>query len=204
MVSSGGSGVGVQRRQRRVWCPVAAAADLVWVCSGGSGGSDLVCNNGSVGADVQRRSRCVGDDEQRLQGGSGRRGWSEVAVQRWTDPARAARVRRASKTATQWLTRLRAATGDQQDATSVDSSDFGESPTRTTNSSSGPDLSDGGGGAMRDDDNERKRVGGRARDMRRRNGARCVRWTEMQYRRLPRRRSRRYRKTKRKDPRLGL
>ncbi|KAK9133258.1 hypothetical protein Scep_012786 [Stephania cephalantha] len=39
--------------------------------------------------------------------------------------------------------------GDQQDATSVNSSDFGEPPTRTTSSSDGPDLETAaaGGGA---------------------------------------------------------
>ncbi|KAK9160229.1 hypothetical protein Syun_006570 [Stephania yunnanensis] len=54
--------------------------------------------------------------------------------------AMASRVRRTSKTATHWAARHQAGgdAGDKHDATSADNSDSGEPPTRTTNSSGGP------------------------------------------------------------------
>ncbi|KAK9157180.1 hypothetical protein Scep_003754 [Stephania cephalantha] len=113
-----------------VWCPAAAAADLVWVCSGGS---DLVCN------DVQRRmcgnrSDCASDEEQRLQGGRGRRKWSEGAVQRWTSDGDEGQASLQDGDAVVGATPGSDA-GDQRDATSANSSDSGEPPTRTTNAS---------------------------------------------------------------------
>ncbi|KAK9149219.1 hypothetical protein Scep_007976 [Stephania cephalantha] len=119
-----------------VWCPAAATTDLVWVSRGGSSGSDLVCN------DVQRCNSCAGDEEQRLEGGCGRRG---VAVDQ--------RVRRGQASLQDGDTVVDATpssdAGDQQDATSANSSDSGEPPTRMTSSSGGPDLltAAAGGGA---------------------------------------------------------
>ncbi|KAK9095491.1 hypothetical protein Scep_026960 [Stephania cephalantha] len=111
-----------------VWCPAAAAVDQVWVCNVGNGGSDLVCN------DVQRRSICAGDEEHRLQGGRGRRGLSEGTVHWWTSEGGEGQASLKDGDAVVGAT-LGSDAGYQQNATSADSSDSGEPPTRTTSRS---------------------------------------------------------------------
>ncbi|KAK9119519.1 hypothetical protein Scep_017612 [Stephania cephalantha] len=102
MVSSDGSGVGVQRRQWRIWCGVqrrqwriwcgcaaVAAVDWIWcattaalerMCSGGAGAQATRSNGFREDTDDADRANA------RCSGG----------------PARAARVKRASNTAMQW------------------------------------------------------------------------------------------------------
>ncbi|KAK9162934.1 hypothetical protein Syun_003836 [Stephania yunnanensis] len=74
-----------------VWCP---AADLVWVSSGGSGGLVWLCSGGAVAQAT--RSSGFRVDVDGADGAKARCSCGQV---------RAARVRRASKTAMQWSAR---------------------------------------------------------------------------------------------------
>ncbi|KAK9100246.1 hypothetical protein Scep_023676 [Stephania cephalantha] len=112
MVSSGGSGVGEQRWHR-------------WIGSG---------VQRCAAAEQLRRRR-----GERLQGGCGRRGWSEGAVQWWTSEGGEGHASLQDGDAVVGAT-LGNDAGDQQDATSANSSDSGEPPTRTTSNSGGLDL----------------------------------------------------------------